>query len=92
MAIKKQLTRFPLLVSSDIIESLFGRFKHKLEHNPQADMNRSTLMIPVLCGQLNEELITQVLKETKHHALKDWETNNMPYTMAKKRQAFFAGV
>ena len=36
LAIQKQLTGLPLLVSSDIIESLFGNFKHiineKLSH------------------------------------------------------------
>lgn len=90
MAIKKQLTRFPLLISSDIIESLFGRFKHKLEHNPQADMNRSVLMIPVLCGQLDGKRITQILRETKHRTLRDWEATHIPYTMAKKRREFFA--
>jgi len=37
--IKKQITRFPLLVSSDIIESLFGSFKHVIERSPQADMS-----------------------------------------------------
>ena len=40
----------PLLASSDIIESLFGNFKDIIGRGPQADMNRSALLIPVLCG------------------------------------------
>ena len=39
--IQRQLTSLPLLVSSDILESLFGNFKHILERRPQADMNRT---------------------------------------------------
>ena len=35
--IQKKLTSLPLLVSSDIIESLFGNFKHIIERSPQAD-------------------------------------------------------
>jgi hypothetical protein len=41
--IQKQITSLPLLVSSDIIESLFGNFKHIIERSSQADMNRTTL-------------------------------------------------
>ena len=37
--IQKKLTSLPLLVSSDIIESLFGNFKHIIERSPQADIN-----------------------------------------------------
>lgn len=87
--IKKQVTRYSLHVSSDIIESLFGRFKYILERNPQADMNRSTLLIPLLCGQLNKTKIEQVFNQTKHKNLKEWEQNNISYTMRKKRSIFF---
>jgi len=66
IAVKKQITRFSLLVSSDIIESLFGRFKYMLERNPQADMNRSTLLIPALCGNLDESIIKSALDSAPH--------------------------
>ncbi len=89
--IQKQITTQPLLVSSDIIESLFGRFKHIIERSPQADMNRTTLLIPALCGNLDETTITQALSQTRHVDLKCWEQENIPYTSQKIRQAFFAG-
>jgi len=60
--IQKQVTSLPLLVSSDIIESLFGRFKHIIARSPQADMNRTTLLIPALCGAIDEMAITQALQ------------------------------
>jgi hypothetical protein len=87
--IQKQITSLPLLVSSDIIESLFGNFKHIIERSPQADMNRTTLLIPALCGNLDEITITQALSKANHNELKNWEQENIPYTMRKKRQAFF---
>lgn len=92
IAVKKHITRFSLPVSSDIIESLFGRFKYMLARNPQADMNRSALLIPALCGNLNNAVIKQVLDNTPHDELKKWEQENIPYTMRKKRREFFNGV
>jgi hypothetical protein len=90
--IQQQMTSLPLLVSSDIIESLFGNFKHIIERSPQADMNRTTLLIPALCGDLNEKKISQALNQARHKDLKNWEQENISYTMRKKRQAFFAEI
>ena len=60
--IQQQLTELPLLVSSDIIESLFGNFKHIIERSPQADMNRTTLLIPALCGNLDKAAVINGIK------------------------------
>jgi hypothetical protein len=78
-----------LLVSSDIIESLFGNFKHIIERSLQADMNRTTLLIPALCGRLNASVVEQAHAQTRHRDLQMWERENIPYTLRKKRQAFF---
>jgi hypothetical protein len=59
--LQKKLTSLPLLVSSDIIESLFGNFKHIIERSPQADMNRTVLLIPALSGKLTDTTITRAL-------------------------------
>jgi len=34
--------------------------------------------------------IAQALNQTCHNDLKYWEEENIPYTMQKKRQAFFS--
>jgi len=52
-------------------------------------MNRITLLIPALCGNLDEIKITQALSRASHNDLKNWEQENIPYTMRKKRQDFF---
>ena len=90
--IQKQLTDLPLLVSSDIIESLFGNFKHIIERSPQADMNRTTLLIPALCGRMDKTTINQALNQVRHNDLEMWEQENIPYTVRKKRQAFFDNI
>ena len=87
--IQKKTTELPLLVSSDIIESLFGNFKHIIERSPQADMNRSVLLIPTLCGGRDETVIRQALSVASQANLEEWDKENIPYTMRRKRQEFF---
>jgi len=87
--LQKQLMPIPLLVSSDIIESLFGNFKHIIERSPQADMNRTVLLIPALCGKREGTVVTQALHEASHIDLEAWEKEHMPYTVRKKRLEFF---
>ena len=72
-ALQKTLTALPLLVSSDIIESLFGNFKHIIERSPQADMNRTVLLIPALCGRLTDTAVTQALRQASQADIKAWE-------------------
>lgn len=89
-AIQRQLTDLPLIVSSDIVESLFGHFKHILERSPQADMNRTTLLLPALCGNLDQAALANALAHASHGDLVAWENEQIPYTQRKKRTAFFA--
>ncbi len=86
--IQRRLGVDALPVSSDVIESLFGSFKHMMNRNPQADMNRSVLLIPALCGSahLDEASIKTLLANTPHKLLQTWEQENIPYTLRKKRQ------
>jgi len=88
--IQRQLTSLPLVVSSDIVESLFGNFKHILERSPLADMNRTVLLIPALCGRPDAATLSNALVHARQGDLAIWEQKHIPYTMRKKRQAFFA--
>jgi len=90
-AIQQRLSVEFLPVSSDVIESLFGSFKPIMSRNPQADMNRSVLLIPALCGaaHLNQQTITALLAGTPHKLLQEWEEAHIPYTLRKKRQEIF---
>jgi len=90
-AIQQRLGVESLPVSSDMIESLFGSFKHIMNRNPQADMNRSVLLIPALCSavHLDQQKITALLDDTPHKQLQAWEQTNIPYTLRKKRREAF---
>lgn len=87
--IQKEFALYPLPISSDIIESLFGKFKYSLKRNAQSDINRATLLIPLLCGDLDKQKLLNTLVNTKHKELKKWEEENVPYTVRKQRIAFF---
>jgi len=91
ITLQKKLTSLPLQGSSDIIESLFGNFKHIIERSPQADMNRTVLLIPALCGKLTDTTVTQALKQASQADIKVWEKEYIAYTVRKKRYAFFNG-
>lgn len=82
-----------LLVSTDILESLFGKFKRIIERSPTADINRMALIIPALCGSsVNEHSIKKLFSTTRHQEIDVWEQNNIAYTLRKKRQAFFGKI
>ncbi len=52
-------------------------------------MNRSVLLIPALCGGRDEMMIQQALNEASQADLEEWDKENIPYTMRRKRQIFF---
>ena len=87
--IQKKIGDYPLIIYSDIIETLFGKFKHIIYRNPQADLNKTALLIPTLCGELDEKTVLEILNKTRHKDLKEWEKENIPYTVRKQRQEFF---
>jgi hypothetical protein len=80
----------PLIVSSDIIECLLGRFKSVLERSPIADMNRMALIIPTFCGPRQQlaDHIPHLLSGTQHRDLLRWERESISHTLRKKRRAF----
>lgn len=80
----------PLLVSSDIIESLFGNFKHIIERSPKADMNRTVLLIPALCGSRGESDLNKSFSMTLHKDLQAWDKDNIPYTIIRKRAEYYS--
>lgn len=78
-----------LLVSSDIIESLFGKYKAIISRGSIEDMNRMALVIPSLCGQKpSAEELQRVFSETMHDDIKVWTDKNVSHTLRSNRQSF----
>ena len=72
------------------VSRAYPNFKHILERSPQADMNRTVLLIPALCGHPDAATLSNALVHARQRDLATWEHEHIPYTMRKKRQAFFA--
>lgn len=85
------ISQTPLLVSTDIIESLFGKFKNALARSPNAEFNRTVLTIPCLCGKLDSSVVAAALNSVNHRQLQKWEAENVVGTQAQARRAFNRG-
>ena len=53
------------------------------------DMNRSVLLIPILCGDYNSLKIDKLLKNTRQKEIRDWDKKNILYTQNKLRREIF---
>ena len=79
----------PLLVSSDAIESLFGLFKTIVQRNPQAELNRSIYLLPLLCGNRSYIEIDQALKSCSHTQMLSQVEQTVPPTLRQQRTQQF---
>lgn len=85
------LEQTPLVVSSDIIESLFGKLKVILARNPKAEFNRLSLVVPCLCGARSAADVTAALHTVSHRDLERWELTHVPPTQRRARTSFNRG-
>jgi len=81
----------PLPVSSDVIESLFGKFKNILERGSMLDMNRSVLLLPALCAAPSSDSLIESLAMTRHEDIEIWDRRHIPYTQNRRRRNFLHG-
>ena len=74
-----------LPVSSDPIESLFGKFKTIVQRNPHAELNRLLFVIPLLCGHHSPEAIHQALSQCSHSQMLSRIKEIVPPTLRQLR-------
>ncbi|MDQ3235712.1 MAG: hypothetical protein M3Q07_28205 [Pseudobdellovibrionaceae bacterium] len=93
LAIQKRLSigQTGLVVSSDIIETLFGVYKNIVARSCKAEITRSALCIPALCGNASEAMIRSAIKTIGHKQVDDWSRSMIGQTNAMKRKCFFDG-
>lgn len=80
----EQAGGMPLMVSSDVIESGFGKLKNVFDRGCQGDVNRSVLLIPTFFGQQTREKIMDTLEGVRHIDLIKWVKDNVPTTIFQK--------
>ena len=87
LKIQRQLAvgQLPLLASSDVIESLFGKFKTIVQRNPQAELNRLVYIIPLLCGTHTCAEIDRALRGCSHGQMLDQIRKTIPLTLRQQR-------
>ena len=74
-----------LLVSSGIIESLFGTFKTIIQRNPLAELNRLSYIIPLLCGTHSAADIDHALNACSHAEMLQRIEQTIPLTLRQQR-------
>jgi hypothetical protein len=79
----------PLLGSSDVIESLIGKAKQRLEANGRSELNKSILLIPCLCGERTQDLVAEALTTVRVQDVTTWVSENVGETMQSKRRREF---
>ena len=82
---KMGIGQTPLLTSSDVLESLFGKFKTVVQRNPQAELNRLVYVIPLLCGSRSKEQIASAVKSCSHNQMLNEIEKTIPQTLRQQR-------
>src|SRR5438270_1651186 len=80
------LSESPLLGSSDVIESLIGKAKQRLEANGRNELNKSILLIPCMCGELTQDLVAEALSTVSVQDITPWVSENVGETMLSVRR------
>lgn len=78
----------PLPASTDVLESLLGKFKIVVARNVKAEFNQNVLTIPSLCGKLDADRITKALAAVTQRDLERWAAEHVVDTQWQWRAAF----
>ena len=81
-----------LILSTDVIESIFGKLKYIYEHAPVKDINRLALLLPVLAKEPGIEEIMASQREVKVKEEKEWEKTFFSTTIRQEKRKHFDRV
>ena len=78
-----------LLGTSDIIESVFGKFKIFSAKNPMKEIGRSVLTMPILTREVTIEEVKEAMETISDKKLSEWLESNIGESLfAKRRKAY----
>ena len=81
-----------LLGSSEVLESVFGRFKDFEGDQRRSGLTGSVLMIPAATGVLNEILAVDALEAVTTTEAQEWVRRNFGGTVQSKRRGIFSEI
>ena len=76
--------------STDVLESLFGKYKRRVEEAPFREIGASILALPVLATELTEELVKEALETVRATDVKEWLEQELGSSPQKKKRAVLA--
>jgi len=79
------------LGSSDIIESIFGKYKLFDARSPLAGIGKMILSIPCFMTKITFEKIQKAFNEVKHADIKRWISENLGRSILSQRLEAFGG-
>jgi len=79
-------TDSPMLGSSEVIASLIGKAKQRLEANGRSELNQSILLIPCMCGELTQDLVAEALTTVRVQDVTTWVTETVGETLQSRRR------
>ena len=77
------------IISSDVIESLFGKYKSFSQKSTVKEIRRMILTIPLSTIEITREFILEALENIKNIDVKDWEEKTFSQSMLSKRKIAF---
>jgi len=76
------------LASSDIIESVFGKYKQFAARAPLKEIGKLILTLPACVGKLSDQLVQEAMKTVRTADVKRWVDEHLgPSMLAKRREA-----
>lgn len=76
--------------STDVLESLFGKYKDLAEHGPSREITANVLMIPLFVTQLTAELLREALESVHEEDLRLWVEQHLGASPQKKKRVVLA--
>lgn len=76
-------------LSTEIIESLFGRFKRLERQHSKGGFTRLIAALPTLCRNVTQEMIRHRFTSTKSRDVLNWLRQTLPNTLTARRNAAY---
>jgi hypothetical protein len=83
----KVLKDLPLLGSSEVIESIFGKFKQLEKNHSSGGLTSLVLAIPALIGKIALDVVQAAMETISIDNVKDWIKKNLGNTFWSKRRS-----
>ena len=88
--LKKIQDNRTILATSDVLESIFGKYKCFSKRCPMKDFRQTLLTIPLLTMNLTSNVIKQALETVHCRDLSEWINEVFGQSMLSKRKSVFA--